>query len=410
MQSASIDGAVKNQRKRQDWPGKNIRVIVTVHDIARAANVSRGTVHRALHDRPGVSQATRQKVLSIAKHLDYKPYVPAKVLATQRKLLIPIVVPIDENEDPFWHEVKAGVCAITYEIWEVGMETQWVVPGRWDPSGQIALMEELIDKRVDGIAIAPVDPDDLREVIDKAVDSGIPVVTFNTDAPKSRRICFVGQDSLTAGRVAGELMNEILGGEGEVLIITGFHKTLGQQQRLKGFKEQIQKYSPGVDIIGVYENHNKPEKAYEISQRVLGSCPELAGIYVPAGGAFGAGQAVKDVGKDGVVKIICFDLFKETIQLVREGIVQISIQQDPFFQGYESIRVLYKHLLINHPPEEYVFTNLTIACRGNIEVLARQYTKNLRVLDSHLLEKLSYSERSKSPGAGRRAINKARRR
>ena len=103
MQSASIHGTVKNQRKRQDWRGKKIRMIVTVHDIARAANVSRGTVHRDLHDRLGVSQATRQKVLSIAKHLDYKPYVPARVLATQRKLLIPIVVPIDENEDPFWH-------------------------------------------------------------------------------------------------------------------------------------------------------------------------------------------------------------------------------------------------------------------------------------------------------------------
>lgn len=80
----------------------------------------------------------------------------------------------------------------------------------------IALMEELVDKRVDGIAMAPVDPDDLKEVIDKAVDSGVPVVTFNTDVPKNRRICFVGQDSLTAGRVAGELMNEILGGEGIV--------------------------------------------------------------------------------------------------------------------------------------------------------------------------------------------------
>jgi LacI family transcriptional regulator len=113
MQSASIDGTVKNQRKRRDRRGEKIRVIVTVHDVTRAANVSPGTVHRAVHDRPGFSQATQQKVLSIAKPLDYKPYVPTRVLATQRKLLIPIVVPIDENEDPFWHEVKAGVCAIT---------------------------------------------------------------------------------------------------------------------------------------------------------------------------------------------------------------------------------------------------------------------------------------------------------
>ena len=105
---------------------------VTVHDIARAANVPRGTVHRALYDRPGVSEDTRQRVLLIARHLDYKPYIPARVLATQRRLLIPIVVPVDENEDPLWYQVKAGARTIAHEIREVEMETQWVVPRSWD--------------------------------------------------------------------------------------------------------------------------------------------------------------------------------------------------------------------------------------------------------------------------------------
>jgi len=366
-------------------------VRVTVHDIARAANVSRGTVHRALHNRPGVSEDTRQRVLLMARHLDYKPYLPAKVLATQRKLLIPIVVPVDENEDPLWYQVKAGARTIAHEIREVEMETQWVVPKSWDTTDQITVMEQLIAKKVDGIALAPVDPDTLSKVIDKAVDSGIPVVTFNTDAPESRRMCFVGQDSLTAGRVVGALMGEFLNREGKVAIITGFRRTLGHRQRLQGFKEQIQKYFPNIEIIGIYENHDKPKEAYSIGQKVLKSCPDLGGIYITAGGPFGAGYAVRDAGKGGMVKLICFDLLKETVQLIREGIVQASIQQDPFFQGYESVRILHNYLLINRKPsEEFVFTNLTIACQGNIEMLARQYIKNADIATSQVLEKVSY--------------------
>jgi len=177
-------------------------------------------------------------------------------------------------------------------------------------------MEELIDKKVDGIALAPVDADRLRKVIDKAVDSGIPVVTFNTDAPESRRMCFVGQDLLTAGRVAGELMGELLDRKGKVLIITGFYENLGHRQRVQGFKEQIQRYFPDIEIIGIYENHDKPQEAYSISRKVLESCPKLKGIYVTAGGPFGVGQAIKDVGKGGIVKLICFDLLEETIQQI----------------------------------------------------------------------------------------------
>lgn len=380
--------------------GRNSEVRVTVHDIARAANVSRGTVHRALYDRPGISEDTRQRVLLMARHLDYKPYLPAKVLATQRKLLIPIVVPVDENEDPLWYQVKAGARTIAHEIREVGMEAQWVVPRRWDVTDQITVMEELIAKKVDGIALAPVDPDALSNVIDEAVDSGIPVVTFNTDAPESRRMCFVGQDSLTAGRVAGALMGEFLNREGRVAIITGFHSTLGHRQRLQGFKEQIQKYFPNIEIIGIYENRDKPKKAYNISQKALKSCPDLGGIYVTAGGPFGAGYAVKDAGKRGIVKLICFDLLKETVELIQEGIVQASIQQDPFFQGYEPVRILHNYLLINHNPlQEFVFTNLTIACQGNIEMLARQHIKNADAVTSQVLERVSYV-RNKRPEGG----------
>lgn len=368
---------------------------ITMQDIAKIANVSRATVHRALHDHPEIKEDTKQRILAIAEELGYTPYAPARALAGKKGLVIPIVVPVDESEDSFWYHVKAGAYAISQELKGVRIRPQWVVSKSWDSHDQINIIRQLIRRKVDGIALAPIHPDLLTKVINQATEAGIPVVTFNTDAPKSKRMCFVGQDAMTAGKVAAELMGQYLGGEGKVFIITGFHTHLGHRERVSGFQEYTREYFPHIKMLGVHESCDKSERAYAITQKALTSYPNLRGIYVAGRGVSGAGQAVKDANRSSSVKVVSFDLRKETIDLIREGVVQLSILQAPFFQGYESVRILYNYLLLHHRPlQEFVFADLTVACRGNIEGLAKQHEKNLILGTGRFVEKLSVARRA----------------
>jgi len=351
--------------------------MVTIKDIAKAVGVSRGTVDRALHNRPGISEETKRRVLVKVKEVGYVPNNLARALSLHHKLTIAIVVPEKNSRNPFWSQIKVGVDAAANEIKRVGVKVLWITT-KADPLEQLKIMEELIAKKVSAIAIASVDPHILKDPINKAVDAGIAVVTFNNDTPLSKRICFIGQDSSTAGKVAGELMGQFVEGEGKIAIITGFYKALGHSQRVEGFKEEIERFFPKVEIIGVYENRDRADEAYYITKKLLQDFPDLKGIYVTAGGPFGAAKAIKDMGKVDKVKLICFDFVDETVKYVREGVIQACIVQDPFLQGYEVVQILYDFLIKQcRPEQEYIFTSIDIACRANIEYFLLNRNKAL---------------------------------
>jgi len=341
--------------------------MVTIKDIAKAVGVSRGTVDRALHNRPGISEKTKRRVLAKVREVGYVPNNLARALSLHHKLTIAIVVPEKNSQNPFWSQIKVGVDAAADEIRGVGVKVLWLAT-KTDPNEQLKIMEKLITKKVDAIGIASIDPNVLRDAIDKAVDAGIIVVTFNTDTPSSKRMCFIGQDLITAGKVAGELMGQFVGGKGKIAVITGFHETLAHRQRVEGFREEIERFFPKIEIIGVYENRDRADEAYRITKRLLRNFPDLKGIYVTAGGPFGAAGAIKDMGKVDKVKLICFDFVDETVKYVCEGVIQACIGQDPFLQGYEVVQILYDFLIKRcRPKQEYIFTIIDVACRANIE-------------------------------------------
>lgn len=343
------------------------KMMVTIKDVAKAVGVSPGTVDRALHNRAGVSKKTKRCVLVKVKELGYVPNNLARALSLHRRLSIAIVVPEKNSHNPFWLQIRRGVNAAAHEIKGVGIEVLWLAT-KADRAEQLKIMEKLITKKVDAIAVASIDPDFLRDTINKAVDAGIVVIAFNTDAPSSKRMCFIGQDLTTAGKVAGELMGQFVGGKGKIAVITGFYRMLAHRQRVEGFREEIEKFFPRIKIVGVYENHDRADEAYHIVKRLLQDFPALKGIYVTAGGPFGAARAIKDMGKIGKVKLICFDFVDETIKYVREGVIQTCIGQDPFLQGYEVVRILCDFLVKRYKPkQEYIFTSIDIACRANIE-------------------------------------------
>jgi ABC-type sugar transport system substrate-binding protein len=173
-------------------------------------------------------------------------------LVTGKTLNIAMIVP----GDPYWNDVKRGSNSFLAGIGNHILKTSWYETSVHNLDQESVNLEKVIESGVDRIGIAPADPMMLTHLIDRAVDRNIAVVTLNTDAPESRRLCFVCQDPIRAGRIGGELIGKFLVGRGKVVIITAFKKVLVHQHLLTSFLTVMDELYSGIDIEELFENRD----------------------------------------------------------------------------------------------------------------------------------------------------------
>lgn len=233
--------------------------------------------------------------------------------------------------------IKAGVERAAREL---GVDAVMVGPVGAAADQQVAELENLIQAGVDGIAISSASTDALAPLINRAVEMGIPVVTYNTDNPSSNRLAFAGQDLVQSGREAGELMAKVLGGNGNVLITTLDAAAQWSLDRESGAREALANY-PGIKVVSTVNTGTEPQQIYASIENAMLANPNVDGILsleccsTPA-----AGEYVKRNNLASQVKVVGFDLLPATVGLVQEGIVSATIDQNPEQQGFEAVRML----------------------------------------------------------------------
>jgi len=209
-----------------------------------------------------------------------------------------------------------------------------------DAEKQVAEIESLIQKGVDGLAVSSVSTDALAPIIQRALAQGIPVVTYNTDNPTSHRLAFAGQDLVESGRIAGKLLAETLSGKGNVIITTLDAAAQWSLDREKGAREALGKY-PGIKILATVNTGTEPQQIYSSVENAMQAHKDVDGILsleccsTPA-----AGDYVDRNKLTGKVKIVGFDMLPETIKLVQGNVVSATIDQAPEKQSYEAVRLL----------------------------------------------------------------------
>src|SRR5436189_305658 len=150
---------------------------------------------------------------------------------------------------PVFNYAKVGAEREAAKLGNV--EVLWRGPENADQLRQKEILESFITQRVDGIAISCLNGDFLTDTINRAMDSGIPVVTWDADAPKSKRIAFYGVDDKAAGRIMGEQAVKLLGGQGKVALITSVG-AVNLQRRLDGVRELLGKQRE-IQILESYD-------------------------------------------------------------------------------------------------------------------------------------------------------------
>src|SRR5215471_21240953 len=151
---------------------------------------------------------------------------------------------------------------------DFNVDVKLVGPVGADAEKQVSEIESLIEKGVDGLAISSVSTDALAPVIQRAMAQGIPVVTFNTDNPSSKRLAFVGQDLVQSGRIAGKLLGDTLGGKGNVIITTLDGAAQWSIDREKGAREALGKY-PGIKILATINTGTEPQQIYSSVENAM---------------------------------------------------------------------------------------------------------------------------------------------
>lgn len=341
--------------------------MATIKDIADLAGVSRGTVDRVLNNRGSVNPETAAKIREIANSLHYKPNKAGMALAAQKKKLKIGVILFGEG-NPFFDEVVRGVRKKAEEL--AGYNCTVLLKQVSDNTqAQLDAIQHLLKKGVHGLAISPYNAPEIAERINELYDSGIPVVTLNTDIENSKRIAYVGSNYYLTGQTAGGLMGLVTSGTAKVGIISGSPQVLCHTERIAGFKDCITKHYPNIEIIDIVHNHDDELKSYEVTKSMLISHPEIDALYFAAAGVFGGCKAMLADAKqqEKPCRIITYDNVPSTRELVKQGIISATICQQPALQGTKPLDILFSYLTSGElPKREYNYVAVDIRIRENI--------------------------------------------
>lgn len=247
---------------------------------------------------------------------------------------------VSNNASDFWTIARAGTTAAEKELGDVSVDFR--IPSSGQAAEQRQVIDDLLAKGIDGIAVSPVDPANQTEFLDKVASQTL-LVTHDSDAPKSKRVCYVGTDNVAAGVEAGKLIKEVLPNGGKIMIFVGTLDAANASERYAGIKQELA--GSKVEIIDVRTDETDRARAQKNVEDTLVKYPDIAalvGLWSYNGPAILNG--VKSSGKGGVVKIVCFDEEDQTLAGVAAGDIYGTVVQQPYEFGYQAITRMAKYL------------------------------------------------------------------
>ena len=239
----------------------------------------------------------------------------------------------------------------------------WRAPETADQLRQKEILESFITQKVDGIAISCLNGDFLTETINRAVDAGIPVTTWDADAPKSKRLAFYGVDDLAAGRILAEQAVSLLGGKGKIAIITSVG-AFNLQRRLDGVKEVLGRHND-IPVVEVYDIKEDPVHCAEIIASGTNRYPDLAAWIAVGGWPVFTRNALDAV--PARTKVISFDTIPPAPDLLKAGKVQVLLGQKYFGWGSESVRLLADIKAGKIPANPIIDSGVDVVTAANVD-------------------------------------------
>ena len=273
---------------------------------------------------------------------------------------------VTNNSADFWTIARRGAEKADSELADVEVDFRLTPPP--EAAEQQRIVDDLLTRGVDAIAISPVDPQNQTPMINAAAKRAL-VFTQDSDAPNSDRACYIGTDNVAAGRQAGQLIREAIPEGGSIMLFVGKLDAQNAQERIQGIKETLA--GSNIRVIDVRTDDVDDVRAKANAADTLVRYPDikaLVGLWSYNGPAIL--NAVREAGKAGRVKIVAFDEADETLAGVKDGAIHGTVVQQPFEFGYQSIVRMAQALRGDRsfiPASEQIIVPTLVVNRSNVE-------------------------------------------
>ena len=274
-----------------------------------------------------------------------KPGKPAKTIR--------IAMIAKSSTNPVFLSARTGAEAAARDLSQkhgLDLQIDWRTPPTEDGQVQAQRIAQAVNEGDDVVLISCSDASKVIGAIDDAVARGVPVMTFDSDAPGSKRFAFYGVDDVKTGELVMAELASQLRGKGDVAILAGNQNAPNLRKRVEGVKKEAAKY-PQVKIVGTFYHIETPQDAAAEVIRVMNAYPEITGWAMVGGWPLFTTTLLNDLDP-ARVKVVAVDALPAQLPYVEKGIAPVLLAQPTYLWGYVSVEKIVDRVYLNKPVPE----------------------------------------------------------
>jgi ribose transport system substrate-binding protein len=298
---------------------------------------------------------------------------PKQAGATTGKNKINIAVIAKSSTNPVFLAARTGAEAAAKELSAkdgISVTISWLTPPQEDGQVQAQRIQQAVNDGADAILISCSDAGKVTGAINDAVDRGVAVMTFDSDAPQSKRFAYYGVDDIKTGQQTMAELATLMGGKGKVAILAGNQNAPNLQHRVQGAKEEAAKH-PGMTIIGVFNNIETPQDAAAEVIRVDNAYPDIQGWAMIGGWPLFTSTLLTDLNPNKI-KVASVDALPEQLDYVDKGVVPVLLAQSVYLWGDIGVRTIVDKLHFNKEVPQVIPMELVKVTKANLNDWGKQ--------------------------------------
>ena len=318
---------------------------ITLKQIAQRLDVSIGTVERAIHDKRDINPQTKKRILETIDELGYQPNKFARSLSVKNLKKIAVIIP---RNSYFWQRVRDGVEFAEKEMAYCGTQVEELFWEQAEENEIFSFIKRCQEKQYSAIIAYPASIQQVKPRLEKLTRNVLPISFVNDDLPGFNRLFYVGPDNQIIGQLAGELVGKLTKKTGKCIVFAAvddlsLEMTEECRRRVGGFREVMDRDFPDLPIeLCTYKSYQ--ESALQAAIKMITADSEISCMYSVDGRLQQIAAAVKQLNREDLL-LVGHEISKEVNDYLQEGIVGAAICQNPFLQGYFSVKCMIEYLI-----------------------------------------------------------------